>query len=428
MIQTPRRGVTTRARALSRSVKAGLLATALGALTSSAMAGEINYPSYHWNEPTYGSFLKELSEAYTAEHPDVTVKPTFMPFASYNDQMYIDITSGMPPDVLTALDPEFRRYVDADLLEPLDDYLAAAGISVDDFIAPEQLAMKDGHVYGIVFVANPRALFINKKMLDDAGLPLPTDLDSFDNVLTSLRDPATQTFGMALTAHSGAPSQQFLEYAPIFAAFGAKFFTAGKPTADSPEMIKALTWYKKVVDEGLVPKGSSFDVYRPMFVNGKVAMYAAGPFMGGLTAAGNEETYKNLVTMALPLSDEGKPITVTNYLSIPKGAKNKEDAAALLMEMLKPQWQERMVELIKAIPGRKGMVPDSFVAENPWFQTFADVASSAVSYAPEGAEQYGSEIINVIGPHMEAMLFAGVSPEETAKLMQEDLTDLMAEK
>ncbi len=408
-------------------LRLALIGSALAAFLGTASAQVIDYPSYHWSEPTYGGFLKELKADFEAANPGVTIKDTFIPYGSYVDQMYVDITSGQAPDVLTSLDPDFKRYVDADLLEPLNPYLEAAGVKLEDFIAPEQLAVKDGKIYGIVFVTNPRALFVNKAMVEKAGLPLPTDLAAFTEVTEKLRDPATQTFGLALAAHSGAPGQQYLEYGPLFASFGAKFFTDGKPSADTPEMLKALGFYKMVVDKGLVPKGSKFEVFRPMFVNGKIAMYVAGPFMAGLTAAGNKETYANLVTLPLNLGP-GKPVTVTNFLAIPKGAKNKDLAAKLLMTMLQDKYQGRMVELIKAIPGRKGMVPASFVAENPWFKTFSDIAGTAVSYAPEGVEQYGSDIIAIIGRHMEAMLFAGVSAEDTQKALQEDLTEFMASK
>lgn len=406
---------------------AAVMLSALGLAVGASPAQQIDYPSYHWNEPTYGAFLKELKSDFETNNPGVTIKDTFVPYTSYVDQTYMDITAGNAPDILTSLDPDFKRYMDADLLEPLDGYLKAAGYPVDDFISPENLAIKDGKVYGIVFLTNPRALFVNKSMLDKAGLKLPTNLNEFNNIVSTLRDPATQTFGVAISAQAGAPGMQFLEYAPYFASFGAKFFTEGKPTADTPEMIKALTFYKDIVDKGLVPKGAKFDVYRPMFVNGKVAMYAAGPFMGSVTQASNPETYSDLVTIPVPVGD-GKPITVTNYLAIPKNAKNKEQAAKLLMTILQDKWQKRIVELTNTIPGRKGMVPESFIEHNAWFKTFVDLSGSAVSYAPEGVEQYGSDIINIIGEHMESMLFTGVSPEETSAEIQADLLKFIKSK
>ena len=406
------------------------LALAIGLCSAGSLAAQatdINYPSYHWAEPTYGGFLRELKADFERENPDVHIKDSFIPFSAFNDQMYIDITSNNPPDVLTALDPDFKRYVDAGLLEPLNPYLEKAGIKIEDFIAPENLAIKDGKVYGIVFVTNPRAMFVNKAMLQAAGLGVPQNLSEFTTAVEKLRDPSKQQFGFATAAASGAPDQQFLEYDPMLASFGAKVFTAGKPTANSPEMVKALTFYKHLVDANLVPKGIRFEVYRPMFVNARVAMYAAGPFMGAVTEVGNKDTYANIVTSPMPFGS-GAPITVTNFLAVPKGAKQKDLAAKLIVSILQDHYQQRAVELIKAIPARRNMIPPSFLAANPWFKTFSDVAAGAVSYAPEGAEQYGSDIIKIVGGHVEAMLFRGVSAQQTADNMQADLVRFMADK
>lgn len=396
-------------------------------LTTAASAADINYPTFQWTEPTYGAFLKELKAEFQKQNPGDTIKDTFIPFASFADQMFVDISSGNPPDVLTAFDPDFKRYIEAGLLEPLNSYLDAAGIKLEDFIAPEQLAVKDGKIYGIPLASNPRALFINKAMLDGAGLSPPRNAEDFEKIIRVLRDPKQQKFGLALSAYSGAPSQQFLEYAPIIAGFGAKFFTNAKPTADTPEMVKALTFYKDVVTNNLVPKGAKFEVFRPMFVNGKIAMYAAGPFMAAVTKAGNEQTYKNLITQPIALGP-GKPITVTSFLAVPKASKNKDKAAKLLVMLLEKKWQARLVELASVIPGIKGTVPAEYLKENPWFATFNELAESAVSYAPEGVEQYGSDVIAIIGKRIEAMLFNGVGAVETANSIQKDLLAFMETK
>jgi ABC-type glycerol-3-phosphate transport system substrate-binding protein len=155
-------------------------------------------------------------------------------------------------------------------------------------------------------------------------------------------------------------------------------------------------------------------------------MYAAGPFMGAVTES-NKATYANIATSPMPFGN-GAPITVTNFLAVPKGAKQKDLAIKLILTILQDHYQQRAVELIKAIPARRNMIPPNFLAENPWFKTFSDVAATAVSYAPEGAEQYGSDIIKIVGNDIEAMLFRGVSAQQTADTMQADLVRFMADK
>jgi len=98
------------------------------------------------------------------------------------------------------------------------------------------------------------------------------------------------------------------------------------------------------------------------------------------------------------------------------------------MTMLQNKWQGRVVEVIKAYPARKNMVPEPFKAANPWFAAFERAALTANSYAPEGAEAYGPEIMKIISTHMENMLFKGVEAEQMAKELQAELDKFIASK
>jgi hypothetical protein len=68
------------------------------------------------------------------------------------------------------------------------------------------------------------------------------------------------------------------------------------------------------------------------------------------------------------------------------------------------------------------------VQENPWFKAFEQASLTARSYAPEGVEQYGNEIVKIVAEHVEAMLFTGVSAEDTGNNLQKALTAFMATK
>jgi len=121
-------------------------------------------------------------------------------------------------------------------------------------------------------------------------------------------------------------------------------------------------------------------------------------------------------------------MAVTVFLAVPKAAKNKELAAKLITRMLKDDIQALIVTAGKTFPGRPGFVPANFVAENPWFKAIEEASLSAKSYAPDGAEQYGAEVVKIVGEHIETMLFENVSAEETGKNLQKALEGFMASK
>ncbi|TIX53115.1 MAG: hypothetical protein E5V33_27340, partial [Mesorhizobium sp.] len=74
--------------------------------------------------------------------------------------------------------------------------------------------------------------------------------------------------------------------------FGGGYFKDGKPSANSPETIAALRFYKQLFDENLIPRAVETGVYRDMFAHGKVGMYATGSFIASVVEGADKDVYK----------------------------------------------------------------------------------------------------------------------------------------
>ena len=415
--------MTFRKRAMQAIAAAAVLAFAHGP----AMAAEVVYPSFMWGESHNIPLLNEMVAAFEAANPGDTVKDINVPIAAFWDKQFTEVTSGKPADILTLFDGEMAQYLAADLLEPLNPWLDAAGIPTDSLLPTHSLATRDGKLYGLAMQVNSRALIYNKKLLDEAGLQPPSNLDEFYNILTTLRDPVKQQFGYATWSNPGAANVMYIETSPLVTGFGGGYFKDGKPNVTSPETVAALEFYKKIYDEGLIPRGVPHSTYRSLFIEGKVAMYASGAFMLGAAEQQNPETFRNLETRSLPFPGN-RSFTLSAFLGIPKGAPNKDAAGRFLAAMLQPNVQAKVTEIVKALPARSGMVPAAFAKANPWFAAFEEAALTSGSYAPEGAEQYASEIYDIINGHIENMLFNDVAAAVVAKELQAELESLMASK
>ncbi|MDK1493711.1 sugar ABC transporter substrate-binding protein [Sinorhizobium sp. 7-81] len=398
------------------------------ALTSTVShAADIEWPSFLWNDPGLAPALKELKGTYEKEHPQDHINNVLIPVSTFWDKQFADVSNGNPPDIGTFYDPDVRSYIEQGLLETLDDYLGAAGIDRSSFVPTASLGQKDGHIYAVPVVVNARALFYNEKLFREAGLQPPKDSATFLEAAKKLRQPAAQQFGYATASKPGNASLNYIEISPLIVGFGGGFFKEGRPSANSPETIAALKLYKQLFDENLIPRGVETGVYRDMFAHGKVGMYAAGSFIAGVVENADKDVYKDLRAVPLPFPGH-QTVSVTVFLGIPKGAKNKDAAAAVLMRMLKDDFQLKIAQIGKAYPGRVNMLPATFFDQNPWFKAFESASLSARSYAPEGAEQYGPEIIKIVSEGVENMLFQGLSPEETANSLQQKLTTFIATK
>ena len=410
-----------------RNLMQPLLAAALTTVVGGAMAADILWPSFMWGEPNNAPVMTLLKEKFEAENPGNTVKSVNVPIAAFWDKQFADIASGNAADIATMFDPDVRAFIEADLLEPLDSYLAAAGIPMDKLVPTVKLAQKGGKTYAIPFQINARALFMNEKLFREAGVTPPKNVEEMMAAIRKLRKPDAQQFGYATISKPGAANLIYIEIMPIVAGFGGGFFKDGKPSANAPETVAALKFLKTLYDDQLIPRGMDTQTYRQLFVQGKVGMYATGAFFASVINAGNKDTYAALASQPLPLPS-GRTMSITAFLGVPKAAKNKDLAAKMLMRLLKEDMQAAIVTMGKTHPGRIGMIPASFIAENPWFKAFEQASLTARSYAPDGAEQYGNEIVKIVAEGVEAMLFTGVSAEDTGNNLQKALTAFMATK
>lgn len=403
-----------------------VLAMTFGA-TTIARAAEVTWPSYVWQDPEDSPFYKTFKKGFEEANPDIKIQEIPTPFGSFWDKQFLDLSSGNSADIVTMFDTEVKSYIDNDLLEPLNPYLEKAGISLDDFYPGARAAVKDGKIYGINLIINPRTLFYHSGVIERAGLKPPTNLSDFTAAVEKLRDKDNGQFGFATWAKAGDPNTLYLETAPIVFGFGGAFFEKGQPTATKPETVEALRFYKKLYDESLIPKGMDSNGYRQMFVQGKIAMYAGGPYMGALVEKASAERGKELAAEALPFPGN-RTFALSVFMGIGKSAKSKDAAAKVLAALASRDWQNKLLEIAGQPPGRQDVDYSGYLAAHPWFQAFIDAAKdpNTVSYAPDGAEVYAPEVIKVIGANVEAMLFSNMTPEDAAEKMQKELTALAA--
>ncbi len=212
---------------------AGIAASVL-LLPTSVFAAEVLWPSHQWGEANNAPVMLELKKRFEQENPGDTVKNVTVPPAAFFDKQFADVAAGNAPDVVTLYDADMRAYLEADLLEPLDRYYAAAGIGIDTLIPTIKLAQKDGKIYAVPFQVNARALFYNEKLLTDAGLQPPRTLAELEAAIRKLRRQDVQQFGFATVSKPGASSLLYIEIMPIVIGFGGGFFTDGKPSANAP--------------------------------------------------------------------------------------------------------------------------------------------------------------------------------------------------
>lgn len=386
---------------------------------SSAESGTLSWPSHFWSEP--GNIQPEkVRDKYKAAHPNVKLLTPPIPFADYHNKVYTQMASGQAPDVVVPYDPQIGQWEREGLLEPLNDCLTSHNIDSSKFISTQKLAEYEGKTYGVLLVSNPRVLVYNKKLLKEAGVAVPKDINQLMAAIKAMRVPSKQQFGFATLTGSTSPADTYINLMPTVAGFGGAFVTDGKPTANSPETVAALTFQKELYDKGLVPKGTIGSAAQDAFTAGKIGMFISGPFIIAQAEDAHPDVAKDLSAEALPLPG-GHTASVNVFLSIPKSAKNKKGACDLIAGALDDDVQKITAPSIPAT----GQYDPAFLAKNPYFQAVLDAAKVAQSYAPVGAEKHMADVAKIVTDVYQEMLTSSMTGQEAGAKMQSKLEDLL---
>ncbi|MDK1389663.1 sugar ABC transporter substrate-binding protein [Sinorhizobium sp. 8-89] len=405
-----------------------VLAMTLGAATV-VHAEEITWPGYMWQDPEDVPFYGAFADDFEKANPDIQIKRVPVPYSGFFDKQFTDLASGNPADIVTMFDGELGTYIENGFLEPLNPYLDKAGISLDDFGPSARLAVRDGKIYGVNIIVNPVVLLYHSKLLEQAGVQPPKDISEYYEALKKLNQPEKHQFATNIFAKPGAANLQYNSVQTYVRGFGVDFFEKGKPTADKPETIEALRFYKKIYDENLTPKGMDINGAAQLFYQGKIAMEPIASFAGKLVGKISPELGPQLRAMALPFPGHAtKALSV--FVGIGKDSKNKDAAGKMVAFIATLQEQQKILDLIGQPPARLDIDYTATLSKYPWFQAYIDAAHDpkTKSIAPEGAESFAAEVQKVVGANVEAMLFSGVSPEDTAAKMQKELLALVASK
>lgn len=139
-----------------------------------------------------------------------------------------------------------------------------------------------GNLYAVPIVTEWQTLFYRKDLFEKAGLQPPKTLEELEVAAKKLNDPDNGVYGIVSRGQRGAAVTQFSSY---LYANGGDFLKDGKCVLDTPEAVKAMQYYGKILhDYG--PSGvtnMSWPQAQALMASGKVAMWTdASTLLPGL--------------------------------------------------------------------------------------------------------------------------------------------------
>jgi multiple sugar transport system substrate-binding protein len=293
-----------------------------------------------------------------------TIDYSIVPFAPLNQKVISALTSGDVPDLIS-VDGSDRRIVPqnawADKLVDMTDVVDTqnAHYHPTALLASRYYnnVEKKRGVYLAPYKTNVTPFHVWNSLVEKAGYKLsdaPKTWDAFWDYFKPMQQKLREkgirgVYALGLQPTTTGPNDgNYLFHAFLIAYGGKDVLTPdGKPHLDDPRVkqavVKALTYISQAYKDGYVPPGAiSWNDAddNNAFHAKQMIMDFDGTISTELALYHNKDEYDDVVTMGLPLDNDGNALPSQLAVGggfIPKGAKNVEVAKDFAKYLIQPQ-------------------------------------------------------------------------------------------
>lgn len=240
--------------------------------------GEVTLTYSIWDKEQEPA-MRAIADAFENENPDININVEVTPWDQYWIKLDAAARGDALPDVFWMHSSNISKYgINGKLLD-LTDRIQDSDISLDNY--PKglvELYSPGGRNYAIPKDYDTTALWYNKTLFDEAGIPYPDNTWTWETLLNNAKkltnkEEKVYGFGAPLNSHEGY-------YNFIFQNNGYILSDNKKKSGyDDQNTIEALNWYIDLsLKEGVSPKQGEFaqSAHNAMFESGKLAMAIFG--------------------------------------------------------------------------------------------------------------------------------------------------------
>ncbi len=140
-----------------------------------------------WGSPASNKVYQDVVDEFEKRNPDIKVELMMLPWDAYHRKILTMFAAGSKLDVMRLANSYFPQFMEKGALLPLDEYIAKDKDEIDpDDFYPEALMGgrgEDGRVYGLPVDIAGWAIYYNRGLFDEAGLPYPDESWTWDTLL-----------------------------------------------------------------------------------------------------------------------------------------------------------------------------------------------------------------------------------------------------
>lgn len=227
---------------------------------------------------------EELVSSFEKANPNIKIQMKTIPYSDYEVRLRTEIATGTPPDIMAIDSPTLALYANAGSLLSIDSYMKSEG-SIEDFPTSTLRGLSyNDQIYLAPIAESSIALFYNKHVLKEAGIPFPSSnpnepltWDEVIEIAKKVTNPEKGIMGIDPGQGFGEGEAPAYFKMPFLWQFGADVLSPDATTAsgylDSEKAIEALQLYQDFYHEQGV---ASVEMGTNDFINGKLAMTVLG--------------------------------------------------------------------------------------------------------------------------------------------------------
>jgi len=351
---------------------------------------ELDFPSWQVTAAGLSDWWEALVEDFENEHPNVKINLYQVPFTDYVTTITTRFGASNPPDILHMPSYEVLGFIDLGWIKSLDTRLKDTDI-LENWTDLQNKLKQNGKQYGVLLLGYGYSLYYNEKMLEEAGVSVPTTMEEFYNAAEKLTVDTNNDgnidqygFGMITTTHPDL----YKEAMNFVRGYGGAFTKDGKITTDDPGVIKGLRMIDELAKNNLIPMGLNSAQKRSFFFEGKVAMMIDGPWALPMRKDSNPEIAK-YIKVAVPFTNSGNISGgISNSIHIPEGISDEKEELVwqFIYKITRPEWQIKFMQLSISPAPRKGLESEEILKEIPEMEIFMKCLDMAVDPLPSGYE------------------------------------------
>lgn len=339
-------------------------------------------------QPKFTDYFNEAIANFEAQHPDLAVRWTDVPWAAMESKILTAVSAGTAPDVVN-LNPNFASQLAArDAWLTLDDRISA---DVRDRYLPEIWAANqlNGTTFGVPWYLTTRVSLYNRDLLAAAGLDAPPA--TYAELADAARAIREETGKYAFfTPVLPDDSAELLE---SFVQMGVTLLDEeGNAAFDSPEGRAAFQYWVDLYRDGLLPRDVLTQGHRraiELYQAGETAILASGAeFLSEI--ATNAPTVAAASAAAPQITgDTGKVGVAVMNLAVPRSSDRPDDALEFALFLTNDENQLAFARAANVLPSTQQALADlsaSLAAETAAAPKAADAEAGA------GGEGDGAEV------------------------------------